>query len=109
MVKTGGETVNVRAFDVLPAGFATVTVAAPREATSLAEIAAVNWDTLINVVVRFDPFHLTVEPEPKLLPLTVRVKAGLPAGTVLGLMLLSTGVATETTRLKALVAVWGVG
>ena len=76
---------------------------------SLAGIAAVNWEALTNVVVRFDPFHLTVEPETKFVPLTVKVNAGPPAGTVLGLRLVSTGAAAETTRLKALVAVWGVG
>ena len=62
---------------------------------------------MTNVVVRFAPFHLTVEPETKLLPLTVRVNAGLPAGIALGAMLISTGGAAETSRLKALVAVWG--
>jgi hypothetical protein len=64
---------------------------------------------LTNVVVRSDPFHRTVDPETKFDPLTVKVKAGLPAGTALGSMPLSTGPAAETTRLNALVALCGVG
>ena len=109
MVKVVGETVNVRAFDVLPPGFATVTLAVPVEAMSLAGIAAVSWEALTNVVVRFDPFHLTVELETKFVPSTVKVKAGPPAVNVLGFKLLSTGAPAATARLKALVAVCGVG
>ena len=109
MVKIAGETVNVSAFDVLPPEFATVTAAVPGEATSAAGIAAVSWELLRNVVVRFEPFHLTVELEAKLEPLTVKVRAGPPAFTEFGLILVSTGAPAETTRLKALVAVWGVG
>ena len=96
--------VNVRAPDVLPPVFITVTLTAPGEAMSLAEIDAVNCEVLTNVVVRFDPFHLTAEPETNLVPLTVRVKAGPPAGTALGLMLVSTGDPGETTRVNALLA-----
>ena len=109
MVNSGGEMVNVRAFDVLPPGFATVTLAVPGEAMSLARIDAVSWDAPTNVVVRFEPFHLTVELETKFIPSTVKVKAGPPAGTALGFRLVSTGAKPETTKLKALVAVWGVG
>jgi hypothetical protein len=77
---------------------------------SVAGIAAVSWVLLTNVVVRFDPFHLIVELETKLEPLTVKVKAGPPAFAELGLILLNTGAAAaESTRVKALVAVWGVG
>lgn len=63
----------------------------------------------MNVVVRFDPFHRTVEFETKFEPFTVNVKAGPPAAAELGLMLVSTGAAAETTRPKALVALSGVG
>jgi hypothetical protein len=106
MVKTAAETVNVRAFDVLPPGFAIVTLAVPGKATSVAGIAAVSWELLTNVVVRFEPFHLTVELETKFVPLTVKANAGLPAAAALGLMLVSIGAEAETTRLKTLVAVW---
>ena len=61
------------------------------------------------VVLRFDPFHLTTELETKLVPLTVNVKAIPPANTVFGLMLVSVGTEAETTRVKDLFAVWGVG
>src|SRR5262245_57537143 len=109
MVNAAGETVNVRAFEVLPPGFATVTAADPGEATSVAGIAAVSCELLTNVVVRFAPFHLTVELETKFEPLTVNVKAGLPVTAELGLMLVSIGPPAETTRLKALLAVIGAG
>jgi len=109
MVKAAEETVNVRAFDVLPPGFATVTLAVPVEAMSLAGIAAVNWEALTNVVVRFAPFHLTAELETKFVPSTVNVKAGPPAVKVLGFRLISTGAPAATARVKALVAACGVG
>ena len=44
-----------------------------------------------NVVVRFVPFHLTTEPEMKLVPFTVRVKAGPPAVADEGLRLVVVG------------------
>jgi hypothetical protein len=46
---------------------------------------------LTKVVVRFTPFHLTVELETKCVPLTVKVNAGPPAGVEFGLILFSTG------------------
>ena len=46
---------------------------------SLAGMAADSWVVLTKVVLRLAPFHLTTEPATKLLPLTVRVKAGPPA------------------------------
>ena len=65
---------------------------------------------MTNVVARFVPFHLTVELERKLEPLTVRVKAGPPALAALGLILFSTGAgAAVTVKLKILVVVCGVG
>jgi hypothetical protein len=109
MVKSAGATVNVTALDVLPPGFATVTLAVPGEAMSLARIDAVSWEAPTNVVVRFEPFHLTVELETKFIPSTVKVKAGPPAGTALGFRLVSTGAEGEITKLNALVAVWGAG
>jgi hypothetical protein len=101
--------VKVRALEVLGPGFRTVMLAVPCVATSVAGIAAVSWALLTKVVVRLDPFHLTVELETKLEPLTVKAKAGPPAFAELGLILLKTGATAERTRVKALVAVWGVG
>jgi len=80
MVNAAGETVKVRAFEVLPPGFATATAAVPGEATSVAGIAAVNWDALTNVVVRFDPSHLTVEPETGM-----NIEMHTPDGTIIPL------------------------
>ena len=48
-------------------------------AISPAGMAADSWVLLIKVVVRLAPFHLTTEAATKLLPLTIRVKAGAPA------------------------------
>jgi hypothetical protein len=109
MVNAAGETVNVRAFEMFPPGFATVTPTVPGEAMLLAGIAAVNWELLTNVVVLFDPSHRTVEFETKFEPFTVKVRAGPPAVAELGLMLVSTGAPAETTRAKAFVALSGVG
>jgi len=77
-------TVNVSAFEAEPPGFVTVTCAVPAAATSVAGMAAVSWVALTNVVVRVPPFHLTVAPLTKLVPVTVRVKAGLPAWALVG-------------------------
>ena len=109
IVRTSAEMVKVTAFEMAPPGFATVMLAAPGAAMSDAGMAALSWVLVTKVVVRFDPFHLTTELERKLVPLTVNVKARPPANTVLGFMLVSTGVETETTRVKDLLAVCGVG
>jgi len=71
--------------DVPPpgAGFATVTVAVPATAMSDAAMAAVSWVALTSVVVRVDPFHKTVEPLTKPVPLTVSVNPA-PATMALG-------------------------
>ena len=105
IVRTSEEIVRVTAFEMTPPGFATVMLAVPGAAMSEAGMAALSWDPVTKVVVRFDPFHLTTELETKLVPSTVNVKAGLPANTVFGLMLVSAGVEAETTRVKALFAV----
>jgi hypothetical protein len=101
--------VKVRAFEVLGPGFSTVMLAVPTVATSAAGIAAVSWELLTNVVVRFEPFHLTVEFETKLEPLTVNVKAGPPAIAELGLRLLRIGAVAVTAKERTLVVVCGVG
>lgn len=53
----------------------TVTWFAAPEATSAAEIEAVNWVAPTNVVVLALPFQLTVFPFTNPFPFTVRVKA----------------------------------
>ena len=55
------------------AGFTTVTEAVPAVATSVDWIDAVNCVLLTKVVARGDPFHWTLKPFTKLLPLTVSV------------------------------------
>lgn len=80
-------TVNVEPVEAveLPlSGLTTLTVTAPAEATSPAEMAAVSCELLTKVVVRGLPFHCTVAPETKLLPFTVNVNAGAPAPALLG-------------------------
>jgi hypothetical protein len=108
-VKTDGETVNVRALDVLPPGFATVTLEVPGEAMSLARIDAVNWDAPTNVVVRFDAFHRTVDPETKFEPFTVRMNPGPPALVELGFKFVNMGPEALTVRLNTWLAdeAWG--
>jgi hypothetical protein len=46
---------------------------------------------LLNVVVRFEPFTRTTEPETKLLPVTVNVNPGLPAAALVGEILVNDG------------------
>jgi len=48
-------------------------------AISLAKIAAVSCVALTNVVLRPLPFHCTVEPLTKFVPVTVRANAAAPA------------------------------
>src|SRR5262245_12201714 len=80
------ETVKVRALEVPPpgVGLTTVTWGVPAAATSAAVIDAVTWVPLTRVVVRLFPFHLTVVPVTKLLPLTVRVNPPPPAAALPG-------------------------
>ena len=58
----------------------------PVEAISAAVIAAVSRVLLTKVVVLAEPFHRTVEPLMKLLPLSVRLKVAPPAVAELGEM-----------------------
>jgi len=60
-------------------------------ATSAAEIVAVNWLLLTNVVGLAEPFHSTVEAETKLFPWMVKVKPPLPAATLNGETTLAAG------------------
>jgi len=78
--------VNDRLPDVPPpgAGFVTVTVAVPAVAISAAVIAAVNCVALMKVVVLVAPLNFTTDVATKPVPLTVRVKAALPAVALIG-------------------------
>ncbi len=78
---TGLFTVKFTAFEVPPPGegLTTVTETVPAVAMSPADIAAVNCVPLTNVLARALPFHCTVEPETKFVPLTVSVNADPPA------------------------------
>jgi hypothetical protein len=86
--------VNVAALDVAPAqGFATVIDAVPAVAIREAGTVAVSWVEETNVVVRAVPFHFTIEPETKLVPLTVNVNCEPPAAAQVGLSELIVGFA----------------
>src|SRR5262249_11031710 len=97
---TGLSTASVFAPDVPPpgAGFCTVIDRLAPVATSDAEIWAVTWVLLTNVVVRLAPFTCTTEPGMKLLPVKVRVNAALPAFTLAGEMLASEGAGLLTVN-----------
>jgi hypothetical protein len=88
MTGGGGLMVNVWALDVPPPGlgFTTVTDAVPTAATFAAGTIAVSCVEETNVVVRGEPFQLTVEVETKLVPFTVKVNWALPAMVELGLI-----------------------
>ena len=81
IVGTGLFTVKFTEFEVPPPGegLTTVTETVPAVAMSPADIAAVNCVPLTNVLARALPFHCTVEPETKFVPLTVSVNADPPA------------------------------
>ena len=90
------ETVNVRALEEALPGFRTMTLAEPAAVILAAGIWAVSWVALTKVVAIDEPFHCTVEPETKPLPLTVRLNAELPAKTPAGESELSVGAAAAT-------------
>jgi len=82
---------KVIALERLPSGLNTVTGIVPGVAMSAARIFARSWVADTKVVTRSEPFQRTFEPETKLLPETVRVKAGPPAVTKVGLILVIAG------------------
>ena len=96
------EIVN-EALAVPPPGVAltTLTVAVPEEAISSARMAAVSCVNETYVVARLDPFHCTVDPLMKLLPLTVRVNAAPPAVVEDGLRNVMAGAGLMTLVLRA--------
>lgn len=92
-----GLMVKLSWFEVPPpgVGFTAVTFAVPADATSEAEMEAVNCEALTKVVDRALLFHSTVAPETKLLPFTVSVKAPPPAIADPGEMELMDGAGLE--------------
>src|SRR5207245_8994222 len=83
----------VRSFDVPPHGVTTVIDAVPAVAMRAAGTVAVSCVAETNVVVSAVPFHLTVEPDAKLVPFTVSVNCGPPAVVQVGLSELIVGTA----------------
>jgi hypothetical protein len=89
----GAVIVNGRATDSPPPGLGvnTVTEAVPAAVISPAPTVACSWEPPTYVVARSAPLHLTTELVTKPLPVTVRVKAGLPAATLLGVKVVTAG------------------
>ena len=85
--------VKVSEFDVPPHGVTTVIEDVPAVAISEAGTIAVSCVAETNVVVKPVPFQFTVEPEMKLVPLTVSVNCGPPAVVHVGLSELIVGTA----------------
>jgi hypothetical protein len=92
---TGGLIVKLRELDAVPTGVCTVTAALPTLATKPAETAAVSCVELPNVVASATPFHSTVSPDTKFVPVTVSVKEGLPAFPLEGESELSVGTGAD--------------
>ena len=71
------ETVKVWALEVPPpgVGLKTVILWAPEVVKSVVGMDAVTWVEETNVVVRSEPSKRTMEPDTKLVPFTVMVKA----------------------------------
>jgi hypothetical protein len=87
--------VNVTAFDVAPQvpGFTTAIEAVPGLAMLAFGTVAVSRVEETNVVVSEVPFHFTVEPETKFVPVTVNVNPLPPAMAQVGLSELMVGTA----------------
>src|SRR5262249_24255071 len=73
------------------AGWTTVTEAERALAIPVAVPLAVSWVVLTKVVVRGLPFHCTTDEAMTLVPVTVRVKPGLPWKALLGASAVSVG------------------
>ena len=84
--------VNVCVFDVAPQ-LTTVIEAVPAAVIRDAGTIAVSRVEETKVVVNAVAFHFTVEPETKLVPLTVRVNCGPPTAAQVGLSELIVGTA----------------
>jgi hypothetical protein len=85
--------VKARALEIPPpgVGVTTVMLGVPTLTRSLARMVAVSCVALTKLVVRLTLFHCTTEAGTKFVPVTVRMKAGPPCGTLLGLRLASVG------------------
>jgi len=83
--------VSVTELDVLLPELETVIDAVPVLAISTAGTVAETWVGDVYAVFRAPPFQLMVDPTANPVPVTVRVNAGLPAVTVLGLILVTVG------------------
>jgi hypothetical protein len=102
VVGTGLLIVNVTEFDVPPlgGGLTTVMDAVPAVATFAAGTIAVSLIEDTNVVVRAEPFQLTVEVETNLVPFTVKVNCALPAVVEVGLIEVMVGTGLLIVRVK---------
>jgi len=102
VVGTGLLIVNVTEFDVPPAGGGLTTVmdAVPAVATFAAGTIAVSLIEDTNVVVRTEPFQLTVEVETNLVPFTVKVNCALPAVVEVGLIEVMVGTGLLIVRVS---------
>ena len=96
-----GLIVNVCVFEGEAPVVVTPTVAVPAADRSDAGILAVNCRSLINVVVRFEPFQVTVELLlTKLVPFTVKVNPGSPTVADEGEMEVVVGEDTGVTEVQ---------
>ena len=82
---------NDIALERLPSGLNTVTATVPDVARSPDGMLACSWVAEPKVVTRSEPFQRTFEPDTKLLPVTVNVKEGPPAGAKEGLRPVTAG------------------
>jgi hypothetical protein len=87
--------VKVTGFDVAPQvpGLTTVIEAVPAVAIRDAVTVAVSCVEELNAVVSDVPFHFTVEPETKFVPVTLKVNCAPPAVAQVGLSELMVGTA----------------
>jgi hypothetical protein len=101
--KATAETTRLTAFEVPPPGAGVFTVMGkfPTAAISVTRICAVSCVALTNAVVRAVPLNRTTELLLKFVPLTVNVKAGLPAALLGGDNMVSVGTGLFTAKLSA--------
>lgn len=105
-----GLMVNTTMFELPPPGVPlnTVILAVPAVAISGAVTAAVNCVALTKVVVSGLPFQFTTDPLMKLVPVIVRIKAGLPAVVLIGEMVVTVGTGLLPTAVMVNVEVFDV-
>jgi hypothetical protein len=98
--------VKVNALEVPPPGaeLNTVTCAVPADATSLAEMEAVNCVLLTKAEGLLLPFHWTTDPVTKLVPVMVNLRVDEPAVTLLGESVLKEGAGLFMVKDNALEA-----